>query len=260
MGERGLPDSRNHKTPLSGLLFGEWRHRANVANLDREQVKLVQSTTSMLARVVRTATALPSILALGSLLSIVSPALGQTGIEACQDLEPGNREECMEGVWDDEAAPSYGVDSLANSRAVTCIGTEEDLYSPSARAMNWARATPSTQLQLRQPRRWQFQWSDNTITVDGKPVTPLMIEGNVAVVRVTDAMGAVQDPRAQYLSPEEQRQWEGVMKFMHGLQGQIAQATGLQDRLFLIDFDTARGMLGTLAGSDLADRQQMTCF
>ncbi len=69
-----------------------------------------------------------------------------------------------------------------------------------------------------------------------------------------------QDPGAQYLSPEEQRQWEGVLKFMHGLQGQIAQLPACKTDVFLIDFDTARGMLGTLAGSDLADRQQMTCF
>lgn len=87
-----------------------------------------------------------------------------------------------------------------------------------------------------------------------------MMNGDMVVLHITDAVGSFEDPRVQYLSPEEQEQWAAAMKFMQGLQGQIAQATGLQDRLFVVDFGTSSVTLGTLAAGDLIEMQPMDCF
>lgn len=76
-------------------------------------------------------------------------------------------------LYGEEAQPlDDRLAGIGDGRSVTCVATEEDLYSPSARAMNWARAGESTKFTLKTPRQWQFQRMQGSVSVNGKAVAP----------------------------------------------------------------------------------------
>lgn len=73
-------------------------------------------------------------------------------------------------------------------------------------------------------------------------------------------VGSFEDPRVQYLSPKEKEEWAQLQQFLRGLQPQLAAASGLQDRLFVIDFANGSASLATDAGAQLDEVQQMNCY
>jgi len=179
-----------------------------------------------------------------------------------QEME-GDRAEYLSDLEEDPGTSPAPVGNLARSLAsgaaaagLTCIMTDEDLARPSNRAMMRAMALSDYAGDVPRSKSFMLTASGN-LTVDGRAAVILSREGNLVVAQAWNGIARTELPPT--FSEEERQHWQNAQPLFEALGDASARMNGLDQRVYVLDFDQRVGQLATVENNALIEQQQIFC-
>jgi hypothetical protein len=172
----------------------------------------------------------------------------------------GHEPEDLATKFEDESQSNNGPDfrsafeESTNSASITCLFAEEELYAADMRVL--LRSMSGRSYTGHIPRLREFvRTGDDGLTLNGNSHEIIWQEGASVAVRAMPQV-AVASQMPGGMSQEHLAQLQWSLDFVQKRNG---AATGLDQRVIILDFDAREAVVATLANNQLSQRQALGC-
>lgn len=173
-----------------------------------------------------------------------------------------------EGIYDEWEDEGEGPDTpsdfgdaiagLAEGHSMTCTYSMEDASRPGARMM--MRGLEGSDYQGGIPEEHGFAWDGGaSLSIDGSPSALMYRDGETVAARLTVGP-ALANRLPDTFTEEDQKGWQRLQGIVQGMNQITGEATGIKDRVIVLDFDKRTAVIATWMNGQLSEAQAVGCM